>query len=218
MRIYVNDVAHELPTSWGKIPFYMLLKLAPCNTDSERLGAILGMDPETLRKARIKNLDSVLRVLSFMNNTDGHGVLPKKILGYDVPDNLELEQTGRYEDIKLIIASFPSDGKLSIDSLQKYTEICGAIFQPDYLDSDDKKKEEFAKRFLSAPCLEVMAIGNFTLTKLIELNLRTGQPYPKSNTRRRRFRLALTSWLARLAFSVRFYLWKRKAGLTGTRF
>lgn len=218
MRIHVNGQPYEIPTSWDEVTFAQFLRIAQTTTDSERLAAITGLDAETIRNARIKNLDKVLRLLSFMNSAEGETGLPKRILGYEVPDNLELEQTGRYEDIKLIISTFPQDGKLSTESLTKYTEICGAIFQPDYLESDDKKKAEFAKKFLNAPCLEVMAIGNFTLMKLIELNLNTAKPFPKSNTLLRRFRLALIVWLRRSAFSLRFYLWKRRAGLTGMRY
>lgn len=213
MRIYCNDQPYEIPTRWEDITFEMFLRLAVVKSESERLSVLLGMDEGKIRSARIRGFEQVLSALSFMDREAPLIEVPKKILGYEVPANLELEQVGRYEDLKLIMATFPEGDKLPVESLAKYADMCGVIFQPDYMDSDDKKKEEFAKRFMGAPCLEVLAIGNFLLWKLIALRMGIKNPSPKSNTPLRRFRLALTAWRKHLAFTVRFYFWKRKLGL-----
>lgn len=215
MTIYCNEKPYEIPTDWSGVTFEMFLKLVDCKTESERLAVFIGMDAETIRTAKIKGFDSVMTALAFTNGEAPLVAVPKKILGYDVPKNLELEQVGRYEDLKLILASFPQEGKLNIDSIRKYVDLCGVILQPDYMDSNDEQKEAFAKRFLNAPCLEVLAIGNFLLWKLIALRMGIKTHSLTSNTPMKKFRLALIVWLKRLVFTVRFYFWKRKAGLTG---
>lgn len=211
MKITVNDKSFECPGHWGEVTFKQFLALAEAGDDTAKILSVFsGIDSETIRKAKLKNVDVVLDHISFIHSTKMNLEIPSKILGFKVPDNLELETIGQFEDSKLIFRECPEG-----DELRRYPELVGTFVNPNYLEASDKEKDEFGKKFWHAPCEEVMAIGNFFLVKLIASRQNLKKTFRPRNTLLRRFRQALISYRARMGFMVRFYLWKRKLPTTG---
>ena len=206
MRVTIElngvKVEKEIPIKWKEVTFSQFLKLSKMKETSEILSMFLGIEEETLKKAKIHNLETILSLLSFLKEEMDLQV-PDTCMGYKIPKNLELETIGQFEDLKLEAQD--------LKDFEKYALFCGIYASEPY---DYKKAEELKEVFMNAPCEEVMAIGNFTLLKLVEL---TSGIKPKSssrNTPMTKFRRVLTVWVRSLVFMVRFYTWKRKLRLT----
>ena len=192
----------EIPIKWKEVTFKQFLELSKCENDTVKiLGVFLGIDEKTLRKAKVRNLESILNLLNFLK-TEMDLTLPGTCLGYNIPKNLELETIGQFEDLKLEAQS--------LTDFSKYTLFCAIYSTKPY---DYKKAEELAPIFLNAPCEEVMAIGNFTLLKLAGLMSGIDPKLQNLNTPLRRWRLALKNYLTSLVFIARFYIWKKKLRL-----
>jgi hypothetical protein len=134
--------------------------------------------------------------------------IPDKVLGYKIPKNLELETIGQFEDLKLQAKSIKDNSK---ESLAAYTRMCAIYCVNPY---DWSEAEKLAPYFMDAPCGEVLAVGNFTLMKLMPLSESGLKRLLKPNSIPKKLKLAMIVWINRLAFTVRFYLWKRKLRLT----
>lgn len=197
--------------SWDDVPFEAFLKLQPCKDDTECMAVLLGIDDDTLRKATIANVDEFIESFAWMRKPMPM-ILPRSINGFQIPKDLNFKTIGRYEDAKEIAAKLKpdSDGKQTVDQLRQFVQLVGIYAQPDYHDSTVEDRLAFANQFLKSPCTEVMAVANFTLARLVELNLQGLKTFPRFRTQMRKFRLVMNGFLARLAFSVRFGLWKRK--------
>lgn len=208
-------VKKDVATSWPEVDFETSLLLADVAPNRSKALAILcKIDYEIFSRAEVTNLDSVLSYLTFLDFGVEHK-LPKTILGYPLPENLDWVTTGRYEDCLSVIESFPKEEKnVKTTDIKKFTEICACFCMPDYHDADEKKRQLFADQFLKAPCTEVLAIGNFIAMKLLNMKVNGGKSSRPTLTLARRCRLVLISWLKRWAFTVRYSSWKRKLRIT----
>jgi len=205
-------VEKEIPTGWDQVTFSQFLKLAKCENEAQKISLFTGIDEELLQKAKINNLSSIISCLSFLNTPLTLNNIPKTILGYKMPKNIEIEEVGKYEDLKLESAKIKPD---DIESVEVYAMFC-AIYACDPYDF--KKAEGLKEYFMQAPCEEVMAIGNFTLMKLIGLSSPGLSDSLKPPSPLKNLKLVMSVWLNRLAFTVRYYSWKRKLHLTGKNF
>jgi len=201
-------VEKEIPTGWDQVTFGQALKLMKCQTDTQVLSVFTEIDEETLKKATIKNLYKVINAIGFTKIPPSVDKIPDQIRSYEMPKNIEIDEIGRYEDLKLEAAKIQKD---DIDSIQAYAMFCAIYATTPY---DYKQAERLKDYFMQAPCEEVMAIGNFTVMKLIELNSPGLLDSPRLPSLLRNWKLAISAWLTRLAFTVRYYSWKRKLRLT----
>lgn len=201
-----------IPTSWDQITFRQFIDLSKLGTDLTKIiSYFLGIDEVTLKATKIKNLELIVSKLSFLNSDKGLIVeVPDNILKWPLPGKLELQSIERFEDIRKEV-----QGKQAIDILDSYPLIVATYAMPEY---DGLKVDDFSQQFWEAPCGEVLAIGNFTLKKLSGLIPPSQKNYPLAVILLRRLRLAIRGWLANSAFSVRFYLWKKKHLSTGTKY
>lgn len=200
-------VHKEIPTSWAGVTFKEFIKLAKCQTVTDKLSVFTGIDVETLKKAKINNLYQIIALLSFTETKPEVSKLPWSIAGYRMPANIETDEIGRFEDLKLEAAKINQE---ELESVSAYAMFC-AIYATDPYDY--KEAEKLKDVFMKAPCEEVVAIGNFTLLKLIELN-NPGLLKPQSQSSLlKKWRLVMRGWLSRLAFTVRYYSWRRKLRL-----
>lgn len=199
----------EIPTRWKEVSFKQFLKLLEAGDDIAKILSIFTeIEEETLRKAKFNNLEIIIALLSFLK-TDMNLVVPETCLGYKIPKNLEFESVGQFQDLKLEAMTMKEK------DIERYALFC-AIYATNPYDfkEAEKKKEEF----FNAPSEEVMAIGNFTLMKLVEL---TSGLTPKSlhrNIRTKKFWRGLIVWLRNLDFTLRYYTWKRKLRIGGTSY
>lgn len=195
-------VEKQIPTSWKEVTFWQFLKLAEAKNDlSAVLSVFTGIDQPTLKKATISNLGKVVELLRFIETEQMDLTLPKWIIDYPVPQNLELESVEQFEDLKL------ESLKVKDEGIKHYTLLCAIYACQPY---DEKEAEKLAPAFMNAPCEEVVAIGNFTLMKLIGLSNPGLSGILPKNSPMRKWRLVIRSWRARLAFTVRYYFWNRK--------
>jgi len=94
-------VTKEIPTSWDQVTYGNFLKLTECGTDIAKIVSLFtGIDIDTLRKSKILNIEAVTGALSFLNVPMDALDIPDKVLGYDIPKNLEFESMGQYADIQ----------------------------------------------------------------------------------------------------------------------
>jgi hypothetical protein len=129
-------------------------------------------------------------------------------MGYAIPERLETQTIGQFEDMKVEVSKIKDASK---ESLKSYAMICAIHATNPY---DYSEAVKVSSVFMDAPCEEVMAIGNFTLVKLAELMNPMLRTAPKSPSRLKRWRQGMKGWLKNLVFTARYYSWKRKLRLT----
>ena len=197
----------ELPVCWEEVKFGQLLGYNKAKDAAEVLSVFTGIDADTIRKAKIPQLETLLAVLSFLRNQQIDYTLPKEILGYKIKDNLEIEEIQRYADLEAIIKEF-KDGDPS--NLEKYPLMVSTYVVEPY---NFKDAENMAPTFLDAPAMEVLAVGNFMQVNMRVLNaimpiiVRLGA-LPRNN-----WRQGMRNYISRLAFSVSLYFLKRRLPL-----
>lgn len=206
-------IKKEIPTSWDKVTYRQFIDLSKLGSDLTKVIAYFSdISEDTLKLTKIKNLDLLASKLAFLNSEKGLilNEIPASIAGYPLPKKLELQSIERFEDIRKEV-----QGKAATDILESYPVIVATYAMPVY---DGLTVDNFSHQFWDAPCGEVLAIGNFTLKKLSGLIPPSQKNYPLAVILLRRLRLAIRGWLANSAFSVRFYLWKKKHLSTGTKY
>lgn len=206
ITITLNNIKieREVPTSWDEVKFHQFIKVMKAKENfAEVLSVFVDIPAETLEKAKIINIDKLIQVFGFLK-TEVPMIKPKTILGYEVPKDLGFETIGQFQDLKK--AASESKGP------EKFPLMCAIYCTKPY---DWKVAEEKQNEFLNAPATEVLALGNFTLVKLIGLNLSKGINSQNQNTLLKKFRLAFKGWRMRMGFTVRFFLWKRRQAIAG---
>lgn len=220
VKITTNSLTidREIPTSWEEVTFKQFLAIADCKNEKEIFAALTGVDAETLAKAKIKGLDKIIALLSFLSHKPQITYLPTKVLGYSIPQNLEFEEVQIYEDLK---SEMREVDKITKDETSKenevllrYTLYC-AMFTCSqvYGEYDYEKATLIAPQFMNAPAVEVLAVGNFTLVKFIGLKRGINPLLPERLTLWKKSKLVLISKLKSMAFTVRYYILKRKLRL-----
>jgi len=212
-------VTKDLATRWDEVSFRQFLDMAKAGEDKTRVVSILtGIEYETLLKAKIGNLETLLAITSFVWTEPIDYILPKSltILGslakYKIDDNLELNSLERYSDLDNVLKSFGDD---SHKNLEKYPLICATYAVSPY---DYKDAENLANEFFNSPCTEVMAVGNFTLVSIRGLKNIIPTIVPLEDTRLNRLRLALRNWGRYLGYMAHYYLWRKTLPLPVRRY
>lgn len=206
-------VNREMPRSWGDVSFYNFLELAKLGDDVTKIISLFTKVPEeVLIKAKIENFDLVLESLSFIWLVKHEYYLPKTVLGYEIPKNLEFKSTGQYQDLKRIREEL--HGKDGVTVMLSYPLMVATYAMKDY---SWEEAEKLQKVFFDAPCMEVLAVGNFTLLKLNALNESGKAIFQPVVILRNRLRLAIKSWLINLGSSARSITWKRLLSSAGMK-
>lgn len=207
----------SIPTGWHEVTFRQFCELAECGEDYGKvLSVFTGMDTETLKKARMTGVDRIIQVLSFLATVPNIPI-PDKILGYKVAPDLGLETIEQYENLKEHIEKMK--GATDREHFEQYPLYC-AIYACPHVNGeyDWDKAQTLSKYFFDAPALEVLAVGNFTLVRLIELKNNIKRESKKPLTRMQRKKQEYQLWLKHMAFTGRFYFWKVKHLIKGTSF
>lgn len=204
IQITLNNVTVEkqIPTKWKEVTFSQFIKLVEAGDDPAKVISIFtDIEEETLRKAKIVNLESIIAMLGFLK-TEMNLKVPETCMGYKIPKNLEFETIGQFQDLKAEAVQI-KDAK----SFDKYALFCAIYATNPY---DYQQAEKLVPTFLNAPCEEVMAIGNFILLKLAELMTGIQSKSQSPSIPMKKYWLVLTVWLKNLVFIARFYTWKKK--------
>jgi hypothetical protein len=217
LNITHNGQSHsvDIPVSWEDpiLTYRKFLALSQAKDDTVKIVSVLtGLDESLIRNAKIEGgVTALMALLGFME-TEITYTMPKTILGYAMPSNLEFETQGQYEDLRSVMKQF-TDNKS--DNLNQWPLIV-ATFAREFvngkqLEYDFKRAEELAPKFWDAPALEVLAVGNFTVAKLSALKTNTMPIFRLAkDTHLSRFRQAIRVLQKNLVFSIRYALWKRK--------
>lgn len=211
MKITIN-IQKQLPGSWDDVTFGQGLKLMKCKDTADTLAVFLDVKAETIKTAKIVNLEEVIKRIAFLE-TKMPEIMPKSINGYLLPKNLEFNSICRFEDVKSLVQKVlpaKEGDPLTPEQLQNYADIVGIYTMPNYENASQPERDQFAKQFFNSSCGEVMAIGNFTLVRFFELKIPGFGSFQKVNTLMRKLKLVLKSYLARLVFSLRFYTWRKR--------
>lgn len=213
-KIELNGIKLErdIPTDWDQVTFKTFRQL----TDRKELSVLsvfTGIDPETLKKAKITNIDKLIKALSFVKTNPSFFKLPKKILDFEIRPDLGFEPFGRYTDLKEIVETNVDKP----DELLKQYPLMAAIYcqQGEY---DFKQAEQSAELFYNAPCTEVLALGNFLLMRLGALRNSTAKTSLLARIVPKRWRLGFLLLRSRLAFTVRYYILKKRLHLTEMKY
>lgn len=199
----------DIPTRWEEVSFKQFLALLKCEDDIVKIISLFTeIDEETLKKAKIYNLEIIINLLSFLK-TEMDLTVPDTCLGYKIPKNLEFESIGQYQDLKLEASTMKEN------DVEKYALFCAIYATSPY---DFKEAEKKKDEFLNAPCGEVVAIGNFTLLKLVELSSGIKVKSPLRTTPTKKFWRDLIAFRKSLAFTLRYYIWKKKLRIGGTNY
>lgn len=204
----------DLPDHWDKTSFGQFLELAKVKNDRIKAVSIFtGVDYDIIRKAKIQGIETVIHSLSFLDKEIVPKV-PQKLLWYDMPKDLGFETFAQYHDLKEDIHKIK--GLTEMEQLAKFPLYC-AVFACTQMSKERcaelakqypnegivygeyhwRKAEAMQEEFLNAPATEVLGVGNFTLLKLIGLNLNINPNSRKPLTRMRRLMLVLKRWLLR---------------------
>lgn len=209
ITISINNlkVEKEIPTSWDQVTFKQFLGLAKSGDDYVKvLSIITEINEDTIRKAKIINIEAIISALNFLK-TPPEVVLPKTIIGYNIPKDLSFETIAQIQDLREYISK-EQDPTLQLESYPLYCAIYAC--EQKHGEYSWKHAEEMAEEFMQAPCSEVLAIGNFTLLKLIGLNLNIAPSFRNHLTLMKRLRLVLSDWRMTSAFMARCFTWKKK--------
>jgi hypothetical protein len=212
ITIELNNVKVEknIPVRWEEVTFSQFLEILEAPDLASRLSVFTGVDAELLKKAKISNLEVVTGLLSFLDNTEIEmSNIPKEVAGYKMPANLGMETIGQFEDMKSEAAKIKDKSK---ESLKAYAMFCAIYATNPY---DYKEAESKLEIFMNAPCVEVLAIGNFTLVKLIESSNPSLKEALRPPSQIKKLKLAMKGWLSRLVFTARYFSWKRKLRIKG---
>lgn len=200
-RLNGVKVDKQIPVDWDGVTFRQLLAYTKAKDESEVLSVFTGIEADTLRKAKVSNLQTLLAMLSFLKTQPIDYSLPKEIMGYKVSDDVEIEEIERYAALENILKSF-KDG--DPDNLEKYPLIVATYC------CDLDKAQGMADYFMDAPAMEVLAVANFTQVNILVLSVITPiivrlEGLPKTN-----WRQGLRNSIVRLAFSVSLFFLKRR--------
>jgi len=205
----------QIPTRWEEVTFRQLLAINECNDDWLKIfGVFLEEPSEAIGNARAETgtLDELLICLSFLTTTEIPKGVPTSILGYDLPKDLGFETIGQYQYIREDVASTATLN--ANDQIRRYALYCAVYAQPQTNDGefDFEKAEEMAEQFMNAPAMEVLAVGSFTLLKLIGLSRPINDVSRKEITLTKKLLLVIRAWLIFTVSTVRLWLWRKRLG------
>jgi len=198
-----EKITRDIPESWDKVSFRQCLAHEKVKNDFPKVVSLFtGIDEDTLLKAQIHNLPALEQCLSFRFKTMTY-VMPETIMGYSLPKDLEVESIAQYADLQDIAKNFTEDETANIE---KFPLIAATYCVKPY---DFKQAEKISKQLFDAPCLEVTAVANFTLARLLASKLNIPNPFLRVATRPSRLKRVMISWLNRLDFTIRYSSWRR---------
>lgn len=207
------SVSKDIPNTWPQVNWEQFTKLSRAGEDMAKIVSVFtDIDVETLKIAKIKDYDVLLSQLAFLANPMSQ-IVPSTILGYKVPKNMEEEAAARYGDIQEILQKFTDD---KIENIKHYPLIVATYITPSPYNW--KEAEKLALELEKAPCSEVMATGNFILMRLAASRNGMLKVSHLEDTPLNRLRQATLLWLNRLAFSIRYGIWKKSLRSLGGKY
>lgn len=180
IKFKLNGKPLAIPSSWEEVTYSQYLKMIEVKSDVEMISTFTGIDEETLRKATITGLDTLIAALGALGVFSKPAAFktPDKIMGVPVPKNIKFESLGQFEDMRKLIMSgdmaldlkieSPVNPRLYVEGLRK---ICAIYIQKE-MDGEYSYTKAMEMDFNNAPAHEVIGAGTFFFARV--LNLLTG--------------------------------------------
>lgn len=164
----VSGTKVAIPSSWDEvnlIQYCEILKGTP--SEDKLLSIFTGIDCETLKNSVIIGLDQVLITLSFIRKVPTVN-MPSKVGQFEIKNpDIKFESLAMFEDMKSIMVKSPKDIS---GFTRNYASTCALYLQKqrDGVYSFEKAMA-MVPEIEQYPALEVIGLGSFFLTKLINL-------------------------------------------------
>jgi hypothetical protein len=211
ITITLNGVrlVKDIPASWKETTFRQLVEVSKLGSSLLKiLSYFTGIEERLLEKAMITNLEGIIPVLNYLN-TMPELTVPSKILNYDIPKDLGLKTIGQLQDVKNTLT------EATENSIEHFPLLCAIYACPG--EYDWQRAEAMKDEFFNAPALEVLAVGHFTMLKLVGLTTNKRIISHLKITRLKKFKLVTKGLLLRLGFILRYSLWKKRQAISAEK-
>lgn len=167
------------PTSWPDLTYsqYVSLLRLP-NTIQHQISLFSGISVETIQSAELKNLEKIALALSFLSIAP-HFDRTKVVAGYVLPENVAIQSTGQFEDLRGLLIKHPkTKAEAEFMTIEEneiisdlYLHACAIYVQKIKDGKYDYTKVDAVKEELkSASCAEVIGTGAFFLYRPANLS------------------------------------------------
>lgn len=185
IQFKLNGKKLQVASSWYDLTFDQYIRVFDIKDDSaDAISICTGIDADTIRKAKIEGLESVIKAVSFLTKKVKFKGVVDKCGPYTLPKdfNIQYESLGQFEDMRQIMKTVNfKDAKDIALSYQKYV----AIYLQSVRDGayDPVKAIEMRDEVGNMPAHQVIILGSFFLLKLTSLSTgitATSQSTPQS--------------------------------------
>jgi hypothetical protein len=207
MIFKINDQPYNIPTSWSEVTFKQYVEMLDLKDDTYQLINIFtGIPRETLEKAAIIGLDTLLNALAFINKPPVFPGSVSKVGPYTIPNNskgqfnIQHESLAQYEDMRQVMKGLPpSDTKAHVKAYLKYV----AIYLQKIKDGEYKplRVAEMEDELENYPAFEVCTLGAFFFLKLWSFSTGIQKTSPSTSPSRKRSKRVTTGSKKSLARS-----------------
>lgn len=173
----LNGKPLELTDSWEKMRFSQYLKLLNVKDIFDKISIVTGLEPDVLRKAKIKGLNKVLYVAQFMDKEPKFPDKPTHIGPYKLPLNskgifdIQFESLAQFEDMRQVMAKTEPN---IISHTESYAIYC-AIYLQKLRDGEysGDKALQMVPEIMDYPASDVIVAGGFFFVRLQSLLIGT---------------------------------------------
>ncbi len=178
----INGQPKQIPISWEEVTYAQYIQLIHGPSLPAVISIFTGIPEETLNKAEVWNLESVLTAIGFLNTPPQLTGKTKKVGPYDMPEDVTIQSLGQFEDLRGLIQKIPSSDKnTSKESLimaDLYLEACAIYVQKIKDNAYDANRVPIVKEELkNYSCMEVLQTGAFFLYRPITMSRNTTTRY-----------------------------------------
>ena len=178
----INGQPKQIPTSWEEVTYAQYIQLIHGPSLPAVISIFTGLPEETVTKAELKNLESVLIALGFLDTPPQLTGKSKMVGPYTMPDDVTIQSLGQFEDLRGLIQKLPKTDKYTIeDNLaisDLYLEACAIYVQKIKDNAYDANRVPIVKEELkNYSCMEVLQTGAFFLYRPITMSRSTTTRY-----------------------------------------
>lgn len=183
---------YPFPTRWEDVTYLQSYRLIRSKTLADHIHIFTDIPRETIETAEIHNLEKISLALSFLSFAPDF-TKPTKMIGpYFVPDDITIQSTGQFEDLRALLAKIPKDLS-TLESTEQlndlYLHAC-AIYCQKLKDGkyDPNKVAPVKEELKSYACTEVIGTGAFFLFKPLTTSMPTTNLFQRVLQRLKRWR------------------------------
>jgi hypothetical protein len=188
-------VNKEIPTTWNEVTFEQYLKILKVNTnEAEFLSVFTEIEPETIKKAKIKGLENLLLALDFLKDAPDWTHKPEVFMGMPMPNDITFEALGPYIDCRSILFDVQAKGLPEfVEAYAKYCAIYLQAIDTDWTGYDHDKAMQYVREILKQPAGEVVGLGSFFISKFLTLKTNMQEKSPAKATPRKKSKRVMKS-------------------------